>query len=471
MLALAAALLPVGCAAQVAASERPNILVVLTDDQPYYTTAQMPKLQSGLAERGVSFSRAFLVDPLCCPTRATILTGKYTHNHHIISNELPDGGAMKFRQDGLEKDTLATRLSAVGYTTALFGKYMNGYDGRWVPPGWERWFAFCGNINRENSYSVRDQASVRAFSRQKWHETDLVADRAARFIESNQGTPWFALVAPHAPHGPYGGSFVPERHRHDFDGARRGSAEVPSFNEADISDKPFDAPRFSVDEKREIQKEYEGKLEALQAVDDLVDKLLGKLDATGQLDDTYVVYLTDNGYLLGEHRLTAKGLPYEEAVRTPMIIRGPGVPVGGRRGQLAADVDLAPTITGWAGADASGYDGRSLAPLLSDSPPQQWREALLIEHFMDAEGVAFSGVRTQSYAYFERSRTGKRELYDLDADHYQLHNLFKPDQQNPPPPDPELVAYLEDRLQALRACEGEICREEELIHPEFNGGR
>jgi N-acetylglucosamine-6-sulfatase len=467
MLALATAFLPVGCAAeaQVTVPERPNILVVLTDDQPYYTTAQMPELQSGLVGRGVSFSRAFLVDPLCCPTRATILTGKYTHNHHIVSNALPDGGAKKFRQDSLEKDTVATRLDAAGYSSGLFGKYMNGYDGKWIPPGWERWFAFIGDINREETYNVKDEGRVRTFSRQKWHETDLVADRAARFIESHQEGPWFALVAPHAPHGPYGGSFVPDRHRHDFDGARRGAADIPSFDEADISDKPFDAPRLSVDEKREIQKAYEGKLEALQAVDDLVGRLLGKLESTGQLDNTYVVYLTDNGYLLGEHRLTEKGQPYEESIRTPLIIRGPGVPVGQTRGRLAADVDLAPTIAGWAGTDSSGYDGRSLAPLLSDSPPQQWREALLIEHFIEEEGVPFSGVRTERYAYFERTRTEKKELYDLDTDRYELHNRFKSDQQNSTPPDPALVAYLEGRLQALRDCKGEACRTAENQAP------
>lgn len=200
-------------------------------------------------------------------------------------------------------------------------------------------------------------------------------------------------------------------------------------------------------------------------MDDLVDKLLGKLEATGQLDNTYVVYLKDNGYLLGEHRLTEKGQPYEESIRTPLIIRGPGVPVDKTRGQLAADVDLAPTIAQWAGTGTAGYDGRSLGPLLSDSPPQQWREALLIEHFIEAEGVPFLGIRTERYAYFERSRTGKRELYDLDADRYQLHNLFRPDQQNPPPPDPELVAYLEGRLLALRNCKGEDCRTAENQAP------
>jgi N-acetylglucosamine-6-sulfatase len=289
-----------GCASseKTTAPERPNVLLVVTDDQPATTVRHMPKLQKLVGERGVSFERAYLSDPLCCPSRATILTGKYTHNHEVTNNHHRKGGARKFREEGLHRDTIGTRLDEAGYTTGYFGKWMNGYEGRYVPPGWDRWFAFSGDLNRPDSYEVNADGKPRIFTREQ-NETDLLRDEAADFVKGHPDKPWMAVVATHAPHGPY---WPPPRHEDNFDGVKL--PRTPAFDEEDISAKPeaYRRPPLSGQEKRKLRRAYEGKLEALQGVDDLVGGLVGVLKKTGQLENTYVVYLTDNGYLLGEHR-------------------------------------------------------------------------------------------------------------------------------------------------------------------------
>ena len=438
-----------GCAPSevTPAPERPNVLLIVTDDQPATTVRHMPKLQELVGERGVTFGRAYLTDPLCCPSRATILTGKYTHNHDITNNHHRKGGARKFREEGLHRDTIGTRLEEAGYATGYFGKWMNGYEGRHVPPGWDRWFAFSGDLNRPDSYDVNSDGQPRTFPRQQ-NETDLLRDEAADFVEGHRGEPWMAVVATHAPHGPY---WPPERHEDRFDGVKL--PRTPAFDEDDVSTKPeaYRRPPLSGQEKRKLRRAYEGKLEALQGVDDLVGGLVGVLRETGQLENTYVVYLTDNGYLLGEHRHEAKGKPYEGSIRTPLLVRGPGVPAGERRGQLVANVDLAPTVAGWAGArPPENPDGRSLAPLLSASPPNSWREALLIEHFVGSDWV---GLRTPTHTYVEHEG-GDRELYDMERDPHQVDNLYGR-------ADDALLDALRKRLKDLKDCTGAQCREAE----------
>ena len=438
-----------GCAPSegTGASERPNVLLVVTDDQPAATVRHMPKLNETVGERGVSFGRAYLTDPLCCPSRATILSGKYTHNHGVTNNHHRKGGARKFREEGLHRDTIGTRLERAGYATGYFGKWMNGYEGRHVPPGWGRWFAFSGDLNRPDSYEVNSDGRHRTFPREL-NETDLLKEKAEDFVEGHRNEPWMAVVATHAPHGPY---WPPERHEDRFDGVKL--PQTPAFDEDDVSTKPeaYRRPPLSGQEKRKLRRAYEGKLEALQGVDDLVGELVGTLKETGQLDNTYVVYLTDNGYLLGEHRHEAKGKPYEGSIRTPLLVRGPGVPAGESRGQLVANVDLAPTIAGWTGArPPENPDGRSLAPLLTFSPSGSWREALLIEHYV---GSDWTGLRTRTHTYVEHEG-GDRELYDMGKDPHQVDNIHDR-------ADEELLKKLEVRLDELKVCAGARCLEAE----------
>jgi N-acetylglucosamine-6-sulfatase len=214
-----------------------------------------------------------------------------------------------------------------------------------------------------------------------------------------------------------------------------------------------DQPPLSDAQKRELTWTYEDKLEALQAVDDLVASLIETLEETGQLEDTYIVFATDNGFMLGEHRLTQKGKPYEESIRTPLLIRGPGVPAGETHSQLVSNVDLAPTFAELAGTEPPAKpDGRSLVPFLSGNPPASWREAVLLER--RGEKLAWAGVRTSRYVYFEYEETGEEELYDLKVDPYQLKSVHES-------VDPALVEDLRARLRALENCAGADCREAE----------
>jgi N-acetylglucosamine-6-sulfatase len=199
------------------------------------------------------------------------------------------------------------------------------------------------------------------------------------------------------------------------------------------------------DARSYLREEYEGQLEELQTVDDLVGELVAALKETGQLERTYIVYMTDNGYLLGEHRLEGKLQPYEESIGTPLLVRGPEVPAEQSRGQLVANLDIAQTFADLAGASSpTKADGRSLAPLLTENPPQQWRDALLLE------SSSWSGVRTKRYAYFEYD-SGERELYDLQEDPYELKSIHQS-------VDPALLSDLRSRLEELNDCSGQRCR-------------
>ena len=432
------------------AATKPNILFVLTDDQPASTVSKMPVVEAKLEAKGLSFENAFISDPMCCPSRATIMTGHYAHNHGLWLNAEPRGGAEGFKDRGLAQDTIATRLKQEGYTTGLFGKYFNGYgNNHYVPPGWDRWLAYVGN-NQDESYEVVSEGETKTVNRDEWHPTDLIADRAEQFVKTHADEPWFAYVAPRDPHGPY---YPAPRHAHDFDGVQL--PDKPSFDTVDSSQPSYvrDQTAFSGAEDRKLTWTYEDKLEALQTVDDLVAALIETLEKTGQLEDTYIVFATDNGFMLGEHRLSQKGKPYDEAIRTPLLVRGPGVPVGETRKQLVSNVDLAPTFAELAGTEPPAKpDGRSLVPLLSGNPPASWREAVLLER--RNRNMTWAGLRTSRYAYFEYGQTGEKELYDLKADPYQLESIHKS-------ADPALLSRLRVRLEALKDCVGADCREAE----------
>lgn len=467
------ALLAAACSGESAktADVRPNILLILTDDQAASTVEEMPTVQAQLVSKGLSFENAFISLPACCPSRATILTGRYAHNHGVFSSREPAGGEQAFRERGLDQDTIATRLRAGGYTTGLFGKYLNGYKERYVPPGWDRWFAYTRYGAPGRTFEFNSEGTLQSLRKHEMHQTDLTRERAKSFVTAHADEPWFAYVAPKEPHGPHD---PPQRHAHDFDGV--ALPEPPSFDAVDpsqpalVRDKPplsgevqswlkeakplkhekmlaeIEDPSSISDARSQIREEYEGQLEDLQTVDDLVAELLAVLKETEQLERTYILYMTDNGYLLGEHRLVGKGKPYEESVKTPLFVRGPGVPAGESRGQLLANVDIAQTLAELAGVSSpANADGRSFAPLLSEGWSQEWRKALLFEN------AKWSGVRTERYAYFEHE-TGERELYDLQVDPYELKSIHES-------ADPALLEDLRARLEALKDCAGNACRE------------
>jgi N-acetylglucosamine-6-sulfatase len=457
---------------------QPNIVLIITDDEDVAIHDFMPKTKALLHDRGTTFANFFVTYPFCCPSRASILRGQYAHNTHIVGNEQPWGGFEKFRQLGLEESTVATWLQGAGYHTAMLGKYLNRYvpqrDG--VPPGWDEWYV-GGNSHLSYNYTLNENGRMVAYGdRPEDYLNDVLTRKAVQVIRnaSAAGQPFFVYVLPYTPHSP---SVAAPRHEGMFT-----DAELPrtsAFDEADVSDKPEFIRRIPpLDERRisRLEDEYRRRLRSLQAIDDMVERIVGALEAADALDNTYVIYSSDNGFHLGEHRLPAgKDFPYEEDIRVPAVVRGPGVPAGETIEAVVLNSDFAPTFAAIAGVEHPDFvDGRSLLPLFDD-PDQAWRESFLIErrqfeaqYVKLAEGLGmaaaqleqsaqFDAIRTSAWIYAEYG-TGERELYDLAADPYQLDNVVET-------ADPALVAALAARLAELRTCGGAECRRLEDLVP------
>jgi arylsulfatase A-like enzyme len=457
-------------------SARPNLVLILTDDEDVAIHEFMPKTRALLEDRGVSFDNFFVSYAFCCPSRASILRGQYAHNTQIVGNEMPFGGFEKLRERGLEESTVATWLQDAGYHTALLGKYINRYvpetDG--VPPGWSEWYA-GGNAHPSYDYTLNENGRIVAYGREPGdYLNDVLTRKAVDVIEATaqRGQPLFLYVSTYTPHSP---ATSPPRHKDLFVDAEL--PRPPAFDEADVGDKPavvrslppLDGPAIAW-----LEDEYRRRVRSLQAIDDMVEAIVGALEQAGTLDNTFVVYTSDNGFHMGEHRLVAgKDTAYEEDIRVPMIVRGPGVPAGGRIGAMGLNIDLAPTFAEIAGIAPPGFvDGRSLLPLF-DQPDQPWRLSFLIERrqleeqFIDvaerrgitpeqlARHAYLDGLRTARWTYVEYG-SGERELYDLANDPHQLDNAVDR-------ADPELVAALSWRLAELAGCAGQECRELEEL--------
>ncbi|GAA5113637.1 hypothetical protein GCM10023339_18280 [Alloalcanivorax gelatiniphagus] len=388
-----------------------NVLWILTDDQPRSTLRSMDQTWRRLAQKGVRFRRGYSAMPLCGPARASMLTSRYPHDHGCDTNMTHQ----PFVAQSHDRDTVATRLTGAGYATGYFGKYMNGLAQQptYVAPGWDRWVALLDGMIDDPRVNVdgavRKVGSQRAFD-------GFAAQRLRRFIRRHQDTgPWFAVFSPTAPHGPYTPS--PE-HADDFDGV---DWDPPASNEADMSDKPTWLRDLPPQDRRRMRKIYEGKLEELQDVDDHVASVLDVLRRTGQLRRTWIFFVSDNGYLLGEHRLFHKSQPYEEAAGIPFVVRGPGVePLV--NDALVSQVDLMPTTLDVAGLDPDAgrdLDGRSMLEPLRTGDWSSWRRRLLVEN----THLDWTMVREGSRAYIEHHGTGEWELYDLEQDPHQLESL------------------------------------------------
>ena len=471
VLAVLALVLPTLTALPARAAALPNIVLIVTDDQDVRSLKQMPNVHKRIERMGTSFSNFLVSTPGCCPSRASILRGQYTHNHGVLFSDPtpggsgpPDGGWEAFHDLGLERSTVATWLQARNYRTALVGKYLNGYgaDGNptTVPLGWSEWYA--STSVKYFDYEVVENGRVVHYGNDpKDYLTDVLSRKARDFVRRarEDRKPFFLYLAPRAPHDP-----ATPAPRHEGKFTRTKAPRVPSFNEDDVSDKPAyvrDAPRLSRDDIRWIDAEYRDRLRSLQAVDEMVGDLFETLKNTNALDDTYVFFTSDNGYLLGEHRRAGKGMPYEESIRVPLLVRGPGVRAG-VVDALASNIDLAPTIAELARVDPAEVpdfvDGRSLVPLLRGKEPERWREATLVLAADRREPVGFVGevgdeprnpgfaaLRLKDRVYVEYPRTGERELYDLRDDPYQLTNLA-------PSADPADLERLSAWLAALVAC-------------------
>jgi N-acetylglucosamine-6-sulfatase len=427
-------------------SERPNILFILTDDLDERTAGRMPGLQDQLAARGTTFDQAFVTTPQCCPSRASFMTGKYTHNHTVYTNGPPEGGAPKFRSSGEDESTVATWLDAQGYETILIGKYLNVYDGTYVPPGWDEWRGQMGQVS-DQKFNIN--GTTKYFDPETYHDTDLFSGWATDYIRQGAGRkePFFMYLAVNAPHGPDDGA---PRDEHKFREVHL--PRTPSFNEENVGDKPAwirNKPRLQGEDIEELTARYRDRLRSLRSVNQMIERLIVELRATGELENTYIVFTSDNGYHLGQHRLPhGKATAYEEDISVPLYVRGPGVPAGRTLEHRVLNLDFAATFAELGGARVPATtDGRSFVPLLDNDPPPSagWRQSFLVEFYL---GHPYSALCTGEYTYVEYDN-GQRELYDLQADPYQLRSLHASSEHR------ALMKRLHARLEALRDCSGQ----------------
>lgn len=423
-----------------AADGPPNIVVIVTDDQRWDTLQYMPIVSQRLAASGLVYDNAFVTTPLCCPARISFLTGLYAHHHGVLSNRGPVGGFPAFQ--GHDTSTLPVWLQAAGYRTSLVGKYMNEYPAvsRYIPPGWTDWHAYAGGYF---NYNLNENGRVRNYgSAPENYSTDVLRDRATAFVKRN-AKPFFLWFAPFAPHSP---QTPAPRHAGLCDGLT--FPRPPSFNEADVTDKPAwlqATPLMSEATIAALDKANRDRACSLLAVDEAVGAILDSLGS--RLNNTIVVFTSDNGLAWGEHRLRGKNCVYEECIRVPLVIWSPRfIAQPGHRSQPALNIDLAPTLMQLAGATIpSAVDGVSLVPTLND-PNAIVRLDFLVEHEVDLDDPSagmVTAVRGARWKYVELP-SGERELYDLARDPYELTNVIGQ------PKTDTTVAQLAARLAELR---------------------
>jgi arylsulfatase A-like enzyme len=411
---------------------KPSIVLILTDDQPASMMDPLPTVRTDLVgDRGVTFGEAAVTSPLCAPSRASILTGQFTHHHGVAINYFPYG---YWALD--DSSTVATWLHDAGYRTGLYGKYVNGYLGNpptdgytgplpYVPPGWEEWHAFT--VLDWFNYGLTNNHAEEAYgSEDADYSTDVLAAKAVDFIVSSGNRPFFLYFAPYSPHDP-----APPAPRHVGRYAGVPPWRPLSFDEADVSDKAAtirNMPLLPPDQVDFIDVLYEHMLESLLSVDDAVAAILRALRETGRDEDTIVVFTSDNGVALGEHRWVGKLCPYEECLRVPMVVRYPRL-VGAARvdDRQVTNIDLAPTFAEFAGAQpTSRVDGRSFASLL-DGSAASWRTDMLYEMTWGFVPPAYRVVRTDRYVYVEYAAAGvtppEAELFDLAVDPSELTSV------------------------------------------------
>ena len=401
--------------------------------------SRMPNLKRYLINNGTIFDNAFVTTSLCCPSRATFLRGQYSHNHGVLTNGAPLGGAKRFRELGREKSTVATWLHSGGYRTVEIGKYLNQYKPP-KPVGWDVW---VGGRVPDGAY-----------------HTDYYARRAASFKRSTKGErqPFFMWLGTHAPHDP---AKPPPRYADRFPSAK--APRPPSFNEANVSDKPAwirKQPLLTSTQIHEIDKLYRNRLRSMLAVDDLIGRIVNSLKYSGKLSNTYIVFTSDNGIPLGTHRKNhGKWSAYEEDIGVPLMVRGPNVPQGVRRAHMVLNNDFAPTFARLGRVTPPAFvDVRSFVPLLqAGSPlPSNWRSGFLVEGRRggtDPSWPGYKAIRTTDRLWVEYV-SGKRELYNLKEDPYELQS-----QHQTAPAD--LKQNLSSRLDRLRGCARGGCRNAE----------
>lgn len=405
---------------------RPNIIVIMTDDQRWDTIKYMPTVQNKIFGEGMEFTNSFVSDPLCCPSRSSFLTGQYAHDHGVWTNQAPDGGASVLK----DTSTLPVWLQNAGYETALIGKYLNDYKDMmpYVPPGWNDWHVHAPPLPYK--YTMNDNGVLTKYnSTEADYSTDVLRDKALDFIKQAD-RPFFMWFTPDAPHVTPTGYAVPaKRHASQCENIQN---RPPSFYESDVSDKPQWVENLKPENSSLVavtDKISKSQVCSLKAVDEAVDSIINQLGP--ELDNTVIIFTSDNGYEWGEHRWNFKSCEYEECIRVPLAIRYPKLIAPGQHSdEMVMNLDLTATIIDLTQATPGlKQRGESLVPLFANSSSTTWRQDFLIEQarYPDAATLlvpAFTGFRTTTDKYVELE-TGENEYYDLVNDPFELNNLSK----------------------------------------------
>ena len=530
------------CAGSAMAS--PNIVVIIADDlskDAFDTLVQggwLPNIQQYLISSGVRFENAFVTNSQCCPSRATLLTGQYSHNHGVFSNQSPDplqggiawpGWLPKDGKPGRNESTVATWLQAAGYHTGFVGKYLNGYGNvapdtvsdpqTYIPPGWSVWNGLIDPTTyRVYDYLINQNGTpVYYGTTEAEYQTDVLTGLAIDFIQQSVTgqEPFFLTVTPLAPHlevinimdiltgneprDGFGLTIRPApRHAHLIDGNNAngempGLQIKPSFNEADLSDKPscpaplppvepaVVADPYCVADRLEIradldipnlERQYKSMLASMLSVDDMVGTIVNELETTGVLPNTVIIFMSDNGWFYGEHRLLGKELAYEESIRIPLAIRAPGAHAGATAQQIILNNDIAPTIAELAGvAPPYDPDGQGISSLLVDPVNASWfRKSFLVERWFVPSLIKFESPTlfawrkkngNSDFVYIathaDKDNPGTpthHEFYDLRADQYQVNSI---------PLSDAIIQGSQSFLLQMRLCKGARCREVEAL--------
>ncbi len=432
--------------------KKPNIVVIYTDDQRWDTVDFMPTVKK-LAAEGVTFTNSFVSTPLCCPSRASFLTGQYAHNHGVLTNKPPNGGAPKFN----DTETLATALHKAGYATAYVGKYLNAYQriSTHIPPGWDYWHVAIKGLYY--SYTLNEDGIIKEYGNSPSdYSTDVFAEKATEFIAATK-RPFFLMFAPKAPHGDDGFAVPAPRHEGTCDNL---TLHRPSgFNEEDVSDKPKwirTQPKMDAAKIADIDLFRKQQICSLKAVDDAVFKIINTLGS--EIDNTVIIFTSDNGITWGEHRIgskeygSIKDCIYEECVRVPLVLYYPNmIKTPKQIDEFVLNIDITPTLAEIARAKlANRVDGKSLLPLLTNQDIK-WRDVILLEYYL-RHGYYSAAVRTENYKYVELG-TGENELYDMVNDPYELRNIVTD------PAYQSITTSLKERLEQLKLAGSDV-----LIH-------
>ncbi len=455
---------PPGAVRAVSAARRPNIVFVLTDDLSMDLLRFMPEVQA-LTSRGATFENYFVTDSLCCPSRASIFTGKFPHDTGVYTNDGPDGGIGAFYANGDEQTSFNIALQQAGYRTGMMGKYLNRYlqpgspiAPTVVPPGWSEWDV-AGWGYPEYDYPMNINGTVHQFGHTPGdYLTNVMTRRGVDFINAsaNAHKPFFLELATFTPHSPY--VPAPEDAR-KFPGL--AAPRPPSFNAL-----PTDPPQWLAGHQplgpgklRRINRAFRHRAQDVQSVDRMLGTIEATVQARGLTGNTYIVFSSDNGYHTGEYRLMpGKLTAFDTDIHVPLVVAGPGVAPGASLPQMSENIDLASTFAAMAGTRAQGTDGRSLLGILRGGQGSDWRDAVLIEHHGPATGTgnpdaqtrpsgnptSYEAMRTKSFLYVEYT-DGEREYYVLKSDPNELHNLA-----GALPAD--RLSRLHDRLVALEHC-------------------